>query len=572
MSNNETKTIKLNENTAAQPKVNKPVEKVQPAVAAADDQKVTTSVPAASESVEEKKPEVKHEETAGASSLAEEVAPETPKKETVAGTDDVLESLRVDNTTRIDAKPEDTDVDLETNQVLLGPRGDELVTMLLKLFPSTDAYKAARRDPNSILSKAIAANDHGWGTTAANDITEVLKNNGADKHLAEQADTSKFQGIKDGRPNRINHKNSDLSGKEAILAIKARLGGLVRVNLLNSGFWIAVRSPQLDELQEVFATIDLESRQIGHILGGHFALITDMYLKKKFCELLVAKRIIVESNFKDIFRAGAFIRNLAYNDYDTILHAVVMLMCRGGLRYRCICPKCGSLSVETLDIGACKFVNEDLWTESVAKWWANTHDVEGKPIRHDEADLVRYRAEILNASETYDQMIENGIVLADGTKDSVKISLLLKEPVMQKYFDVGERLIKQLNATIDSISNGSEDRAELVRASLSVHSYQLIAPWIESLTMYTHDGAVDVKTTDPDAILSHLDESFQKDDALFKTLTKFISKSRFNYIGTQQIKCPKCGLGPNTDMDNFYPLEIQTIFFGLLSRLWLVGR
>lgn len=522
----------------------------------------TMEVPADDGGEPPEKPQQPDPNEAGNSELAEQVAPEEEKKND-QGIDETLEGLRDDNRRRVDEPAEDSDIDMETNQILVGPRGDKLVEALMKLTPSREAYNAAKKDPESVLSRALAAADHGWGTTSGKDIEEVLKEGNIEDKLKEQ---SEFPGLKDGHPSRIRHDSIDVTGKEAILAIKARLGGLVRVNLLNSGFWVAIRSPQLDELQEIFASIDFENREIGRILGGHFALITDMYLKRKFVDILVQKRLIIESNFKDVFKAGAFARNLAFHDYDTLLHAVVMLMSRGGLRYRCICPECGTISNETLDVSACKYVNEDLWTDEVAKWWNTTKDENGKLIKHDEKSLLKYRTEILNRHMEYTQKIDNGF------GESVRIDLEFSEPTMTKFFDVGERLIKQLNETINNISKGDEDKADMVRASLSVHSYQLVAPWIESLKLWRDNDTLEIRTTDPQAILSHLDETVQKDEQMFKTLVKFIADSRFNYIGTHSIHCPKCDARPNSEMKNFYPLEVQTIFFGLLSRLWLAGR
>ena len=37
-------------------------------------------------------------------------------------------------------------------------------------------------------------------------------------------------------------------------------------------------------------------------------------------------------------------------------------------------------------------------------------------------------------------------------------------------------------------------------------------------------------------------------------------------------ECPNCHARPSEEMNGFYPLEIQTIFFGLSSRLWRSGR
>ena len=360
-----------------------------------------------SEEEEPEIPETPSEPEAGDSDLAEQVAPESPvKKED--GTDEILEQLRTDRE-RVDAAPEDSDIDLDTNQVITYTMDARAIqAQMLKLYPSLQLYQAAKKDANSILARAIEAYNHGWGTTQGPDLEEVLVINDLYKRLGNQRDTEKFPGLRDGHPSRITHKSVDVAGQEAILAIKARLGGLVRVNLLNSGFWVAMRSPQLDELQEIFATIDFENREIGRILGGHFALITDMYLKRKFVEILISKRLIIESNFKDVFKTGAFVRNLAYHDYDTLLHAIVMLMTRGGMRYRCICPACGNVSVETLDVSACKFVNEDLWTPEVRDYWSHTRTADGKPLKREEKDLVNYREKILNHKLVYTEELENG--------------------------------------------------------------------------------------------------------------------------------------------------------------------
>ena len=504
-------------------------------------------------------------EEAGNSELAEQVAPTDTLPPPEDGMDNILEQLRDDDKHRVDEPASDSDIDLETNQILVGPRDrDSLVEMFAKLLPTREAYNEARKDPNSILSRAQAAADHGWGTTSGKDLEEVLKPIEDKLHI--QSDNEKFPGLRDGHPSRIKHGNIDVVGKEAVLAIKARLGGLVRVNLLNSGFWVAIRSPQLDELQEIFATIDFENREIGRILGGHFALVTDLYLKRKFVDIMIQKRLIIESNFSDINKPGEFLRNIAFHDYDTLMHAVVMLMSRGGLRYRCICPKCGTTSTENLDISACKYVNEDLWTPEVRDWWNTTKDANGKLLKRSAKSLMEYRTKILNRSKIYDQYVDNGF------GEKVKIKLEFREPTMARFFDVGDRLIKNLNQTIDNISNGDTDKAEMVKASLAVHSYQLIAPWIESLQLMKNDDEVEIRTTDPVAILSHLDGASKNDDAMMKTLVEFIGQSRFNYIGTTSIHCPKCGARPSSDMKNFYPLEIQTIFFGLLSRLWLAGR
>jgi len=503
---------------------------------------------------------------AGTSEIAKQVAPVAEDTGT-SQIDEVLEQLRdARKSASIDDAAEDSDIDLETNQIEVGPpRGDELVQLFMRMYPTKESYDAAKADPESILSRTISATDHGWGTTQLRDILECLKSTDAAKKLHIQSDTKKFPGVKDGRPNRVTLKDPDAAGREAIIALKARMGGIVRVNLLNSGFWVALQPPKIDDLQEIFATIDFENREIGRIMGGHFALVADAYLKQKFIETIVSKDVIIESNFKQFRKPGAFVRNLAYNDYDTLIHAVVMLMTRGGLRYRCVCPLCGYTEVETLDIGACKFINEDLWTPEVHSWWNTTVDKEGKLIIHDEKSLMRYRNEVIHKKFTVDRELNNG-------GETIRIELEFAEPTFKKYLDVSTNLIRTMMNTINSISQGDDDRADLARSTLSVHNYQQVAPWINFIRVYGADGNLDIQSSDAAVILSYLDELSQHDKELTKQLSKFIASTRFNWIGTQAIQCPKCHARPNEEMDGFYPLEIQTIFFGLLSRLWQSGR
>ena len=529
---------------------------------------VTQEEPEPAAAPQSQEPPTEPVQPEGVTNLVGDLAPE-PVKKPETGMDDVFEAFRNrQEDTSIDAAAEDSDVDLETNQVLTGPtRGKELVDLLLKHYSDPQKYAAANADPKSLLNMIKSAIDHGWGTTSGSDITEVLKSQDTFKKLHPQSDAERFPGIKDGRPNRISHKTVEMVGEDAILAIKSRYGGLIRVNLLNSGFWVGMRSPEISELQEIFATIDFENREIGRILGGHFALIADLYLKQKFIDLLIKKRIIIQSNFGDIFKAGRFARNVAYHDYDTLLHGVVMLMSKNGLRYNCTCPHCGNASIETLDVSACKFVNDDLWTDEVRAWWTNTHDRDGNLIVHTEKSLLKYRTEVLKYKRTFSVDAPSGI----GT--TVRAELDFVEPTMQSYFDTGSVLINNLNATINNIVEGNQDKASLVQPTLALHHYQQISPWISAIRVYEDDGVtVNTSTTDQRAIMSFLDDLSQHDGAVTKALIEFIRTSKFNWIGTHSIKCPKCGARPTSTMENFYPLEIQTIFFGLLSRLWQSGR
>lgn len=502
----------------------------------------------------------------------EEPAPaETPTvQEDATGTDEVLEQLRKPTKPQSSTSGDDDKTDLIFNQVVLGKRAD-LIEDIRKIYPTDADVKKAVDDEQSFFNEATSASINGWNTGNANSIGQVLENKltGGDDQLVGDKlvvqSTLTSEKLVDGAPSRIKHHSPVMSGKQAQMAIQARLGGIIRVNLLNSGFWVVLRAPHGSELQEIFTSIDLEGKEIGRTLGAHFALISDLFLKKKFCEVIVRHHLIQASNFVDINEPGAFVRNLSFHDYDTLVHGIVSLMTRRGMRAKLVCPKCQNIEETNIDIAAAKFVNMDLATDRFRNWWGVTTKPDGTAITRTEADLARYRDEIIRAEHVVTQVIESG------TGEKVTVNLVLDIPTMQNYFNVGEMLIKDLNDTIANIADGDASKEDLIKAALSIHGYQVLAPWIKEMRVMQEDGkTVDIATRDTRAIIDYLDTSVQQNDAkdveLFDKLNQFVTDTRLNYFGSCSIECSKCHAKPESGLKNFFALDMQQIFFGLLFR------
>lgn len=499
-----------------------------------------------------------------------ETPAETPvTQEDNTGTDEVLEQLRKPVKSQRPTVDDDDKTDLIFNQVILGKRS-ELIEDVRKIYPSDDDVKKAVADEHSFFNEATSASVNGWSTGNANSIGQVLENKmcGSGEPIGDTLvpqSTLASEKLADGAPSRIKHHSPVMTGKQAQMAIQARLGGIIRVNLLNSGFWVVLRAPHGSELQEIFTSIDLEGKEIGRTLGTHFALISDLYLKKKFCEVIVRHHLIQASNFVDINEPGAFMRNLSFHDYDTLVHGIVSLMSRRGMRAKLVCPKCQNIEETKIDISAAKFVNMDLVTDKFRTWWGVTTKADGSAITRTESDLARYRNEVIHAENIVTQTIESG------AGEKVVINLVLDIPTMQTYFNVGEMLIKDLNDTVANIADGDATKEDLVKAALAIHGYQVLAPWIKEMRVMQEDGkTLDISTRDTRAIIDYLDTSVQqnetKDIELFDKLNQFVTDSRLNYFGSCSIECPKCHAKPESGLKNFFALDMQQIFFGLLFR------
>ena len=493
----------------------------------------------------------------------------TPTLTTKEYEDALIEAVRARKEGDIDAQSGIVDgLDLYINQLLLGRR-DDLIQVMQQYYTDKDSLTKADKDPNSFLSTVVDAMG-GWNTGDNLSIEEVLvRNNKLGDRLVPQKECG-IPDIIDGFPRQVHQHAVKVTGKEAKMLSRARHGDLIRVNLLNSGFWVAIKNPTIDELHSMFMEIDTDAKEIGRTIGLHYALISDMYFKQKFLELLISHQIIMASNFPDIYEPGAFIRNLSYHDYETLVYAVVALMTKNGLRLKLVCPECKHVSVEEkIDVQSTKFDNLDLFTPQVRAWW---HD---RAAVRSEKDLLRYRTEITPFQRTITEKFVN----EDGT--TTKAELTMEVPTFDKYFEVGQYLINKINDSVTAVTRGEVDKDTLARTNMTVRSYQMISPWISKLTYYQaeDENKVDFWTDDIETIMDHLDQSVQSNrsfiegkDGLLDHLNQLTADTRFNFFGSVSIKCPKCGALPESKLDNFFAIEYQTVFFGLLFRLSLAGR
>ena len=476
-----------------------------------------------------------------------------PEKPAETPTDDNTLSDIVDGDDAADEEDEDIPTDLKINAILFG-KIDEALAEIRKTYTTAKEFDKAQDDPTSILSKYMTTALHGWPTGKRNFLLDVLKKRNkpieSEKELEglKRQEDAGIPAIVDGRPKTMHKHGANLSGKEASMVLQNCLGGLHRVCLLNSGFWVLLRAPGMDELNELFNTIDAEGKELGRSLGAHFALISDMYIKKRFLDLLIKKRIIMESNFEGIYEKDEFEKVLSFHDYDALMHGILSICTRKGLRMQMYCPKCHNESQETnMDISACKFIDRSLLTDGMITHWNKKRDSKGGRIMHNRDDLRKYREMLPVKTQTITQVIENKFA-------EIRVEMDLETPNFARYFRVGGKLLTALTQTMNNIAKGNEDKSDLIKDSLEIHGYQLIAPWVKTLRVYPSKDATEPElvTEDTDVILDYLDG---------------IAKTRMTYIGTFSLECPFCHARPETDGINFYPIDVHTVFFGLCFRL-----
>ena len=456
------------------------------------------------------------------------------------------------------------DFDLRCSQIPIVDMShpEELVKLLDKFYPTEKAAETASKDPASFLRLLERANRIGQNNRILRNYVDTIVNNKVEENLR----SAKEEGLGDSSTSKLRTKDVDVSGTEARNAFMAAISGLLKVKLLGSGFWVTIRRPQIEELQLVYDCLELSQREIGFELGSHFALCADVFIKRRFIDALIKYRIINGSNLVDIYKEGVFVSALSYNDYETLVHAVLTLMSRGGLRSRIVCPKCHKVYlVEDINIGSCKFVNKNLLTPELKEYW-RAKDANGREPKRTLKDVKEYQKKFFGMERTFSQKFNR-----DGV--NVNIDITYKVPSMATYLEDGERLMNKLRDIIDERDPGASERRSILAANVGAHIFKMLIPWVDRIEQKDETGKVIMRTHDKSTIEYVLDTTTQEREHTGESLQpiteleSFTAQTRTTYIGMMGLECEKCHAKPNIGLEQFYPLEVQMLFFGQLYRL-----
>jgi len=333
-----------------------------------------------------------------------------------------------------------------------------------------------------------------------------------------------------------------LTGRDAITFLNSRYRGIYKVYLHNSGFHIRLLPMTNAELDAWRHEVDYEKNQLGRIIGGHFHLGYDIFIKKKLMELV--RLCTVESNLQGWDVGNTLEENISVHDYDTLCWAFCTMMHPQGILFTTVCtnPSCQRTSPDQyMDLARMSYVNPDVYNEQ-----ALSFVMRGEPVTP--MLLKGYRETIL---KTVQKVPLRG-----------NDYLVLQAPTMSRYLKVGTDLLTKLAGKVKD-GNLSVDSEEVERFSV-FHLSKMLSPWIKSVVMYD-DPAKDPKIIDnPEAIQEVLPTWLEIDEKLMDKIEEFITRTKVSYYLKVNLGCPHCGRKLDLTKDNFYPVDMQELLF-LLS-------
>lgn len=402
-------------------------------------------------------------------------------------------------------------------------------------------------DSKSLISRLIEAEEYNRRYTDNQEfITNVIGKFIESSHKFEEA-VGKFNLTLNAPVEKIKEtaeiKPVMITGKQGSLLLLRKFRGVCKVPLFNSGMWIVLKCPGLGELNDFFETVSMEEDQYGRLLGGHYYLTYDYFLKEKAIEIIHAN--IIDSSLKDFDKIGTFLKAFDLNDYDVALNAICYLMNRDGVDMDIPCidnDECQHIESVCIDLSKIRYNNYSILTDK------NINTM----MEATSGSLT------LNDIDEYKRSF-NIVYNVFSEKEGVVINC--SSPSIGKHIETGKKITAKLINGIHS-DKVTDKRFVTKLNSLSVFSY---SQWVESMDFYPHTTDW-MKTEDPSIIQTTLENLIQKGDPILKRIQdEFIMKIKTSILCYPGVKCPKCGAEPSDIKSEYFPADIQTVFFFLSS-------
>jgi hypothetical protein len=333
----------------------------------------------------------------------------------------------------------------------------------------------------------------------------------------------------------------DLKGEQAALAFTAKLKGLKKVYLYNSGFYIIIRPLTMGELSMFFQSVDMDDNDLGKLLGYYRFTIHDAFIKQKFMELLPT--VIVSSNLKGWKNSSILLNSISFNDYDTLLWAMSTLVYRDPIELSLNCLKCKNKDTKTIDINKTFLLNNDVVSEAALEFIHS--DKEEVTLE----DIKDYKTNLLKASS---ELTHNDI--------HYKFSV----PSMYDYLDNAINTIAVIVAAVNG-ENSVKNRMVINKTIIEFNRNYI--PWIDEIGIL-ENGELTTTSRDKKAFPSILD-SLGNDDSnseFHEKIYDFMRDSLGTLIGYKPYSCTNCGAEYKTK-SGYAAWDVERLFFDLTYQL-----
>lgn len=460
--------------------------------------------------------------------VAEEVPVPVPEEEEY-GADEMppekLEEIKAESKA---PEVKDNIPDLSDTLMLVPISPEELEEVFVKADMTPEALAVAEGTNNKFYRLAKI-----YSTLTKASRFNLMSMEGKDLHPVSEVCSDKLS-----RGKKFD-KNKMLEGEEAVINISARLHGLKKIYLYNSGFHIVVKKIGSMEIKNILDYIDENGVELGRSLGGHFYAMNDIFFVQQVGYLL--KQLVVDSNLRKWDHGNNLIKFISINDFPSILGGIASLLFKEGVKYAIECPEvtCDYQEKLVLDVDKLKLVDMQKLGQPAIKRLLSDDEFTAK-------DYIEYQEAIGAHSE---------VQINPTTKFELKVPTIFT--FVKNGVDLMSKIIEALYA--DNRTPSNDDILEY----RILNYYKSFISWINRAVLYNEDGTLDITTREKKALEDMLEPSIWENHDERDKFVKFFTDSRIVHHGVLGTTCPKCGKTPNPKTNGFMSLDMHSFFFNL---------
>lgn len=386
-------------------------------------------------------------------------------------------------------------------------------------------------------------------------VTDFL-NNGVDDKFSpllytDETKTRVLLGASSVRPNITPgaKRPPAANGSEAILRMLAsRAGNIRRIPLYNSGFVIDIRTPTVNEVNELLRQCRIDKGMYESQLGAPFYMFYDRLVKVRYIEFLL--KLVVASTLKNWTLEGVLLSSIKLADYNAILaHTAAMMYPKGYPNFRRACTRphdhaypngCSHVDSITADIGKMVHTRFSLLTPD-----AVTH---------------MCKARLPSSIITPEELVKYQEYLGFDGKvvDFGGYRWTLKSPTLADHLDAAAVFNAELLHEVKA-----DDNLGVITA-IRPRQLRQYSQYIASVSVLDDDGETILDTAfEQEAIAYFLDTVYGLpgvEEGLATPLADFINESQLSYVCYPVYSCPSCGHTPDIK-SGFYTVDAENAFF-----------
>jgi hypothetical protein len=343
---------------------------------------------------------------------------------------------------------------------------------------------------------------------------------------------------------------------DPIMAIRSTFGQgtVIQVPLWNTGIWISIKAPTIQELLDFDQRARMEKMNLGRSTNGMIFSNVEVYTTELYMRFALEHVISTTYKLESSDTVNELMGVIRNRDYQQIMLGLVTAMYPDGYPFRQPCvanpDKCDHMDELLINFARMSLTDRDKVTEKQGRMMANRKD------KKTALQLAEYQADFTFFEERID--LGRGLVAVLGV------------PSLADQIDAG-------HLWVDGISKATSDAFGARLSDMERVRHIMRSGAISGLRQHSHWIKQFEHTTDPDSQPRIIDDLANKDRMLdmltedpeisltmTRRILEWISKTTITYVGIPKMACPACQKEPSDlTHPHIIPIDIGYVFFTL---------